>query len=84
MPYPNSPEKHDWKALITPQASLNYFHDEPEPAPESLVLCFYDGLLDHIGENHAVTTFETWDMDTRSTPPTGGSGSFAFRGSARR
>jgi uridine phosphorylase len=61
MPYPNSPEKHDWKALITPQASLDYFHDEPEPAPESLVLCFYDGLLDHVGENHAVTTFETWD-----------------------
>jgi uridine phosphorylase len=41
-------------------ASTN-FHDEPEPAPESLVLCFYDGLLDHVGENHAVTTFETWD-----------------------
>jgi len=30
--------------------------------PESLVLCFHDGLLDHVDENHDVTAFETWDI----------------------
>ena len=61
MPYPNSPEKHDWEALITPQANLEYFRDEPGPVPESTVLCFHDGLLDHVAESYAVTAFETLD-----------------------
>jgi hypothetical protein len=55
MPYPNSPGKHDWEALITPRASLKYFHDEPDEVPASLVLCFHDGVLDHVAESYAVS-----------------------------
>ncbi len=60
MPYPNSPRKHDWKALITPTASIEYFHDNPESVPESIVLCFHDGLFGHVLEEYDGTEFDIW------------------------
>lgn len=60
MPYPNSPEKHDWKAFITPKASVEYFHDDPESVPESIVCCFHDGLFDCVSEEYDGTEFDIW------------------------
>jgi hypothetical protein len=59
MPYPNSPERHDREALITPRASADYFDDEPDEMPTSLVPCFHDGFLEHVAENYAIVGFET-------------------------
>ncbi|WP_256685381.1 nucleoside phosphorylase [Halococcus qingdaonensis] len=58
MPYPNSPGKHDRDALITPKASINYFDDDPDPVPESVVLCFHDGLFEHVVNAYEGTAFD--------------------------
>lgn len=59
MPYPNSPEKHDWEALVTPGASIEYFRDDTELVPESVVLCFHDGLCEHVSNEYEVEPFDS-------------------------
>ena len=62
MPYPNFPNKHREEALITPEASLEYFHRNKSasalPPPEAVILCYQSSLLAHILEQHQTTPTE--------------------------
>lgn len=57
MSLPRQPKKHGEAALVTPDASIDHFYDEPPPAPDAAVLCFDDGLFDHVDEAYATTPF---------------------------
>ncbi|PSQ20891.1 phosphorylase [Halobacteriales archaeon QS_8_65_32] len=50
MSYPNEPDKHAGKAVITPEAAIAYLDGDPEAVPDSIVLCYHDGLFEHARE----------------------------------
>lgn len=59
MPVPNHPDKHGAPAVITPRASADHFSDDLDPVPERLVLCYDDGLLEHVRTDLDATPFDT-------------------------
>lgn len=58
MTLPRFPDKHGKTALVTPETSIDHFHDEPTPAPDAAVLCFDNDLFDHVDETYETTRFE--------------------------
>lgn len=75
MTLPQHPEKHGEPALVTPEGITQYFHDDPPPAPEAVVLCFHTGLFDHLDDTYRTTSFDTFGRG-RGLERTGGAVGF--------
>lgn len=60
MTIPRHAEKLDEPSLVTPEASIGYFYDDPAPVPDAVVLCYHDGLMEHAEEAYDVTAFEAF------------------------
>jgi uridine phosphorylase len=59
MPYPNFPNKHNEKALVTPEAAVAHLAvDPPLPFPDAVIICYQSKLLAHILELHETTGVE--------------------------
>lgn len=60
MPYPNFPNKHREKALVTPEAAVAHFVKEPPPLPfpDAVIFCYQSSLLAHILEQHETAGVE--------------------------
>lgn len=71
MTLPCHPEKLTEPALVTPEATVSYFYDEPPPVPEAVVLCYHDGLLEHATEAYDTTPYPAFG-DGQALDETGG------------
>lgn len=60
MPVPQHEDKHSEGELVTPQASVAYFYDDPPPAPDAVALCYHDDPFDAVAESHPTSTFEAF------------------------
>lgn len=57
MTLPRHPDKLDEPELVTPEAAVAYFYDEPPTAPDTVVLCYHDAVIEHAAEAYATTPF---------------------------
>lgn len=71
MTLPRHPKKLDEPELVTPEATIDYFYDEPPPVPDAVGLCYHDGLFEHVTEAYETTPFEAFGQG-RALDATGG------------
>ena len=64
MTFPNFPNKHEEKALFSPENYIDYLkkigkYPQVRP-PEGLIICYSGSLLEHILKNHKITTVKAF------------------------
>ncbi|XVH31525.1 nucleoside phosphorylase [Haloferacaceae archaeon DSL9] len=60
MSFPNYPDKHAKPELVTPDALIEYFYEGEHDVPETVFLCFHDGLYEYVTETHSASRFDVW------------------------
>lgn len=60
MPVPQHTRKHEHAAVVTAERHLEYVHDDPPPAPDRIVLCYHDGLFEHVTDAYETAAFTTF------------------------
>lgn len=71
MTVPKLPEKHDHPSIVIPGRAVEDGDEEPQPGPDRIVLCYHDGLFEHVTATFETTPFDTFG-DGASLTVTGG------------
>lgn len=72
MTVPRHEGKHDERALVTAERSVEYHYDDPPAVPTQVVLCFHDGPFEYVEESYETTAFRTF-AEGLALAATGGS-----------
>jgi uridine phosphorylase len=76
MPFPNVPEKHNGKSILTPQHMLEYRQRAGQlpagPGPEAIILCLQRGLPERLKRRHPYKQIGRLNGDLLALKETGG------------